>query len=463
MLLTIQTAAVGLLLLIVVLGVLIFVHEFGHFVVAKAVGIQVLRFSLGFGHPVLQWKRGETEYWVSWIPLGGYVKMAGLEEEGVAGELEGGKSAVPVDPERAFDRKSLWARMAVILAGVAMNLLFAFAIYAGLVLSLGEPRLAITPIDSVEAARLPAGAAALGTLRHGDLIVRVNGDTIPTWNDLRERVLAGPDTIRLEVAGRPEPVVLHLGPAERDPAVRLQTLRTLRPLLPAKIGVVNPGQPAARAGLRLGDVVVRAGDDSVRSWDEMVRKIRSSPGRPLVLGVLRGDSVVEITVVPEAQTETDSAGRPVTRGVIGAVQDPRLPTIRVPVGIGGAVVGGARQTVAQVGGIVVAVKRLVFGQASARELGGPILIAQMSGQMARLGLEWFLGFLAFISVSLAVLNLLPIPVLDGGHAMFLVAEGIRRKPLPLPLRMRLTQIGLLVVLGIMALAIANDVLRNIPR
>src|SRR3989441_13250188 len=125
--------------LVVVLGVLIFAHELGHFLVAKVVGIQVLRFSLGFGRPVIAWKRGETEYWISWIPLGGYVKMAGLEEEGMAGELEGGKASVPIDPARAFDKKPLWARMAVILAGVTMNVLLAFAIYTGLGIAVGNP------------------------------------------------------------------------------------------------------------------------------------------------------------------------------------------------------------------------------------------------------------------------------------------------------------------------------------
>src|SRR5256714_13604221 len=147
--------------LVVVLGVLIFVHELGHFVVAKAVGIQVLRFSLGFGRPLLAWRRGETDYWVSWIPLGGYVKMAGLEEEGMVGELEGGKADVAIDPDRAFDRKPLWARMAVILAGVTMNLLLAFVIYTGLVAVAGAPRAAMTPVDSIEVSHLPPGAEAL--------------------------------------------------------------------------------------------------------------------------------------------------------------------------------------------------------------------------------------------------------------------------------------------------------------
>ena len=177
--------------LVVVLGVLIAVHEFGHFIVAKAVGIQVLRFSLGFGRPVISWQRGETEYWISWIPLGGYVKMAGLEDEGVAGELEGGKAAVPIDPARAFDQKPLWARMAVILAGVTMNLVLAFAIYTALTAVAGAPRYAMTPVDSIEAARLPPGTEALATLTRGDSITLVNGDSLKSWEDLEEWLLHG--------------------------------------------------------------------------------------------------------------------------------------------------------------------------------------------------------------------------------------------------------------------------------
>ena len=447
--------------LAIVLGPLIFVHELGHFLVAKAVGIQVLRFSLGFGRPLLSWKRGETEYWISWIPLGGYVKMAGLEDEGVAGDLEGGKSAVPVDPARAFDRKPLWARMAVILAGVTMNLVFAFLIYAGLTLTLGEPRLALLPVDSVTAGELPPGVEALATLRHGDQIVRVNGDSVATWGELQRHFLEGPDSLRIEVASRPEPIVVRFAPGNTE--LRIQAVRALRPVLPAKIAIVIPGLPAARAGLRLGDVVIRADGDTVRSWDEMVRRIRGSPGQALVLEVVRGDSTVRITVVPDVETQTDSAGRKVSRGVIGAQADDRVPTVRVPVGVGRAVVGGAQQTIFQVAAITVSVKRLVLGQSSPRELGGPILIAQMSGQIIRLGLEKLLMFIGFFSVSLAVLNMLPIPVLDGGQAVFLVAEAILRRPLSLQLRLRLTQVGFLVILGIMALALVNDVLRILPR
>src|SRR5882672_4590682 len=398
-----------ILSLVVVLGVLISVHEFGHFIVAKAVGIQVLRFSLGFGRPLISWRRGETEYWIAWIPLGGYVKMAGLEEEGMVGELEGGKADAAIDPERTFDKQPLWARMAVILAGVTMNLFLAFVIYTGLIAVAGEARPALTPVDSVDAARLPPGAEGLATLHRGDRIVRINGDSLKTWDDLDEKIVNGPEELRFEVAGRPQPIVIRVA---RDTGARHPLARAILPLIPA------------------------------------------SPEKPLTLAVLRGDSLIKIPVTPQAK---DSAGRHF--GVIGAYPNP--PVQRVRVGVGTTVWLGVRQTAAQIVGVVVNVKRLVTGQVSARELGGPIAIAQMSGQAARLGIDLFLQFLAFFSVSLAVLNLLPIPVLDGGHAMFLIAEAILRRPLSPQLRMRLTQVGMLIVLAIMVLAISNDVIRNV--
>jgi regulator of sigma E protease len=433
---------------LVVIGVLIFVHELGHFLVAKAVGIQVLRFSLGFGRPLVSFTRGETEYWISWIPLGGYVKMAGLEDEGMAGELEGGKSAVPLDPARAFDQQPLLARIAVILAGVTMNFLFAFAVYASLFATVGEPRTAITPVDSVDVDRLPPAAAPLATLGRGGLITRINGDTVRTWDDVQDHFLGPRGDLRIEVAGRPAPIELDMAGA--PDSVRRNALLTLHPQTVARIGLVNPGQPAARAKLRLGDLIVRVDGDSVRSWEDMVRRVRASPGKALTLDVQRGDSILRVSVTPEAQG---------TRGVIGAAADPRGIVLRVPVGVGTAIVDAAGETVAQVGAVATMVKRLVRGQASTSEVGGPLAIAQMSGQMVRLGVAYYLTWMAFFSVSLAVLNLLPIPVLDGGHFMFLIAEAIRRKPLSLQLRLRLTQIGMLVVLAIMVLAISNDVLK----
>ncbi|HEY7193980.1 MAG TPA: RIP metalloprotease RseP [Gemmatimonadales bacterium] len=440
-----------LVALIIVLGVLISVHEFGHFIVAKVVGIQVLRFSLGFGRPVIQWQRGETEYWISWIPLGGYVKMAGLEDEGMVGELEGGKASVPIDPARAFDKKPLPARMAVILAGVTMNLVLAFVIYTGLVAIAGAPRAAMTPIDSIRTARLPKEAEPLAALHRGDRITHVNGDSLKTWDDLEEKILEGPERLSFRIAGRDEPIVVRL---PHDTAVRNEVARSIVQLFPARIGPVNLGQPAHKAGLKGGDVVVRIGTDTIESWTDMTRRIRANPGKPLQLTVLRGDSLVHLTVTPE---ENDSAGQKF--GLIGAYANPPVVRMRVPVLAAFGI--GVRLTAGQIVAVVISVKRFVTGQASAKELGGPIAIAQMSGQALRLGIDWFLQFIAFFSVSLAVLNLLPIPVLDGGHAMFLIAEAIRRRPLSPQLRLRLTQVGMLIVLAIMVIAISNDVIRNV--
>ena len=446
-----------ILSLVIVLGVLIFVHELGHFVVAKAVGIQVLRFSLGFGRPLIAWTRGETEYWISWIPLGGYVKMAGLEEEGAVGELEGGKAAVPIDPERAFDRKPLWARMAVILAGVTMNVLFAFVVYVFLGAAVGVPAWATTQVDTVRVAMLPPGTEALATLQRGDRIVRMDGDTVTTWDEIVSRLLRAEGESRIEIAGRPEALTVRL-PA--DTAARLRLARALEPLLPARLGFVYPGEPAARAGLRQGDVVVRANGDTVRSWYDVLRALWYNPGKPVALTVLRDDSLVDITVTPRPETDPDSMSlRPKPFGFIGAEGHP--PQIKQRLPFTTALRVGAVQTGRGVAQVVVAVKRMVLGQGKLRELGGPIMIAQVSGQAVRLGLDRFLMIMASISIGLAVLNLLPIPVLDGGHAMFLIAEGIRRKPLSAQLRLRLTQVGMLIVLAIMILAISNDVLRNI--
>jgi regulator of sigma E protease len=446
--------------LAIVLGPLIFVHELGHFLAAKAVGVQVLRFSIGFGRRLIGWRRGETEYWISWIPLGGYVKMAGLEDEGLAGSLEGGRASVPVDPARAFDRQPVWKRTIVILAGVTMNVVFAFLVYAGIAATVGSPELASTQIDSVTARALPRGAETLATLRFGDRILRVNGDTVRSWNDILDRVLAGPSRLRFDVAGRPEPIVVQL--VDGGLAPRQALAGALVRLDPPRLGILEPGRPAIRAGLKAGDVLLRANGDTLRSWSDVLHAVWHSPGKPLQLDALRGTSVVAVTLVPETRTETDTTSvRPRIYGAIGAGPDP--PTIHVREPPGRAVLSGLDETRARALVVLGVLKGLVLGQMSPRDIGGPGLVAQISGQVIRLGLDWFLTFMAFFSINLAILNLLPIPILDGGQLVFLIAEAVRRKPLSLELRTRLTQLGFVLLLAIMILALTNDALRVLPR
>jgi len=442
---------------IVVIGVLIFIHEAGHFVVAKAVGIQVLRFSLGFGRPVLRWRRGETEYWISWIPFGGYVKMAGLEDEGMAGELEGGASAVPIDPARAFDQKPVALRLLVVCAGVAMNAVLAFVIFAALAGTVGTPELNTTQIDSVVTARLPAGARALGSLAPGDRIVRINDDSIRTWDDVVRLIVTGPAELRFRIAGRAEPVVIDLGPGGL--AARQAVADALVPQIPVVVQRLEEGRPAARAGLKPGDVVVAVDGAPVRSVEGFLERIWPSGGRPLAFQVLRGGAPRSVTIVPDTASGVDPQypKRPHSYGFIGAQVQPGVTRVRKPPGE--AIVSGWQETTRTATIILGFLKGLVLGQISVRELGGPILVAQASGQAARLGIDWLLRFMAFFSINLAILNLLPIPLLDGGQVVFLLAEAVRRKPLPLELRLRLTQIGFVVLLGIMILATSNDVLR----
>jgi regulator of sigma E protease len=441
----------------VMVGVLIFVHELGHFVAAKALGIQVHRFSLGFGKPILSWQRGETEYCISALPLGGYVKMAGLEEEGMMGEIEGGTARQSVDPARAFDKKPLWVRIIVILAGVTMNVVLAYVVYVGRAVTIGLPVPSATRIDSVVVSTLPAGAEALGQLTFGSHILRMNGDTIQNWGDIERQVLHGPPDLRIAVAGRDEPVVVRLGDGSAE--ARDQVLGSIIPLLPPRVGIVEPGRPAYRAGMKPDDEIVRANGDTIRSWPAAVAAILGSPGRPLVLDVLRHDSLVRLTVVPEVHRDSAAKPpRPTEYGQIGISQNP--PVTHERIAVWSALGGGWGYVWDGLTGVVVGIEQIIVGRASLRRaLAGPIEIASVSGQVARLGMDWFLDLLAVFSLNLAVLNLLPIPVLDGGQLVFLVAEGVRRRPLSLEVRLRLIQVGFVFLLGLMSLVILNGIFK----
>jgi regulator of sigma E protease len=366
---------------IVVLGVLVLVHEIGHFLAAKAVGIAVLRFSIGLGpRTPLSLKRGETEYCLSWVPFGGYVKMAGVEDEGAAGALEGGPAGVTVPAERTFDGKPLWARSFVILAGVAMNALFAFLVYTGLAAAYGVREDRTTTIFSVDKSSLPLGASELASLAEGDRLVRINGRPVSEWGEVQEAILSadGP-RILIEAAGRVEPLRLDL--AESQTRARIQAGQALTPRHPPVLGSVRRRGPAAAAGLLRGDRVVSANGVAVSSWEELVGIIERHPGRTVDLVLRRGGIERAISLTP-APRRVRIAGGTGTRqvGRIG-VEIARSVRRISPLGSVGE---GARRTGSSAGLVLFTLKGLMVGQFSPRDIGGPILVGQLSGEAWRL-------------------------------------------------------------------------------
>jgi regulator of sigma E protease len=447
---------ITILSFLVVLGVLIFVHEAGHFVAAKWAGIYVHRFSLGLGSPIkwLTFRRGETEYSVSWLPLGGYVKMASREEEATSAALEGPGADVAVPPDRVFEAKPVWKRMVVILAGVTMNLLFAYLVYSGLALRNGRQVLEETRVGAVVDSLVPAGAEALRSLRPGDRIASIAGTPVDSWNDVIGQLQNAPgDVIPVALEdGRTLELRVH-SDALRE---RLYVSQALQPWRPAVVDSVGPATAAARAGLQPGDTLLALDGQPITQWHDFQQLVQSRPKQPITMVVGRAGERLELRTTTD--TAVVSAGDSTrTIGFLGI--GGHLDVTTEEYSLGEALVAGWRQTAESSTQIFRTVRGLFSGRVAGRELGGPILIGQLAGQATRLGLDALLGFMALISVNLAILNLLPIPVLDGGQFLFLLAEGVLRRPLSLKLRERLTAVGLVLILLLMVFAFSNDIRR----
>ncbi len=440
-----------------VLGVLIFVHELGHFIAAKAVGIGVPRFSIGFGPATpLRFRRGETEYVIAWFPLGGYVKMASREEQDAMAGVEGGETPEEYPEDQLFENKSLAARILVISAGVAMNFLFAWLIYSA-VAAVGWPEDPTTTIGRVVADELPDAAAPLVEVPGGTQILRINGDTVASWRQIF-LAIADPTTerLRFDFAGGVDPVILPIRGTDVDD--RIAVFASLVPGWAPVVGRVSPGTPAEAAGIEAGDRILRIDSDTVELWADVSALVGPRPGDSLSVLVQRGDAVVSLPIVPQSHSVRGADGEVVEVGQLGIwIAD--LEPVTVRYGLFGAVVQGARLTWHDTELVLFTLKGIVTGQISSREIGGPVLIGQMSGEFARRGFVALLMFMALLSVNLAIINLLPIPVLDGGHLVFLGIEGVRGKPLSLNARMRLTQFGMVLIMLLVVLVFTNDILR----
>ncbi|MFZ3174119.1 MAG: RIP metalloprotease RseP [Thiobacillus sp.] len=438
---------------LIAIGILVVVHEFGHYLAARLAGVKVLRFSVGFGKPLLsrRFGRDRTEWVLSALPFGGYVKMLDERE----GEVPAAEA------HRSFNRATVWRRFGIVAAGPIANFLLAIVLYWALFLH-GVP--AMKPMIGAPPAGTPAAQAGLAA---GDEIRRVNGNETQSFQDLRLNLL------RAGVAGDALVLELANGHSVRLDAAPMQTENleqdVLRPLgivhydpeIEPVIDKVVPDGAAARAGLRAGDRVIAANGTSMANWQDLVRSVRQHPAKPLRIEYERQGQRGVLTVVPDAVEE---AGERV--GKIGAgpkIDESTLAMLMTEVRYGpiDALWRGAVKTWDMSLFTLEMMGRMVMGQVSWKNLSGPLTIADYAGQSAALGWISFVGFLALVSVSLGVLNLLPIPLLDGGHLMYYVAEVFTGRPVSERTMEIGSRIGMILLLLLMSFALFNDLQRLI--
>ncbi|MEP7370649.1 MAG: RIP metalloprotease RseP [Nitrosospira sp.] len=443
---------------IVALGLLIVFHEFGHYLVARWCGVKVLRFSIGFGQPLLtrRWGKDQTEWVVAAFPLGGYVKMLDEREGEVA----------PEDLPRSFNRKPVAHRFAIVAAGPIANFLLAIILY-WLLFMLG-----VSGMKPVVGPVAPATPAAFAAFEKGETIIKIGTEPVATWQDARWLLLShavdrSPFVI-VETLGQSGEMIsrqLNLSSIQADDLdgdfLRKIGLSGYLPAMKPIVAQVTSNSAGNRAGLLAGDEILAVNGKEISLWEEVVQRIRISPGIPLALEIQRNNSVIKIEVTPDTVTEN---GEKIGKIGIGPQIDHdelEKLLIKVSYPAGAAMVKAVNKTWETSVFTLRMLWKMVVGDVSWKNVSGPITIADYAGKSAQMGFASYLGFLALISISLGVLNLLPIPILDGGHLMYYVVEIVKGSPLSVRATEIGQQVGMTLLFALMALAIYNDVSRLI--
>jgi regulator of sigma E protease len=441
----------GLVYLVVgislVLGVMVLIHEWGHFVAARIFGVRVDVFSIGFGPRLFGWKKGPTDYRVSALPLGGYVRMAGQD----LSEVDAGEKPPTGAPDELMS-KPRWQRALISFAGPAVNLVFPIFLLTGLFTFVGVPYSAYLDAP-VKIAALPPSQASTSLFKVGDTVVSVNGVPTPNWEQAfraLKQATAG-QTIKLEVEENGVRRTVEVPAKEATATDRVLGYVPIRPILDQ----VAPGTPADKAGLREGDTITAVNGNKIQYWEQFVEAVQGSNGQPISLDVERKGQIVHSVVTPKK--DVAESGENVYQ--IGVLRGDETAYRRVSFSESVRFAGASTEdTIVRT---VDVVGKLLSGRVSIKQLQGPVEISHQAGRAVRKGPLNVIELMVLISINLGILNLLPVPILDGGNILLLAIEGIMRRDLSLSFKERFVQVGLVFLLVIFAIVMYNDILRRI--
>ena len=436
--------------MILALGVIILVHEWGHFIAARFFGVRVDVFSVGFGPRLFGIKRGDTDWRISALPLGGYVRMAGQDIT----EIDSGDTKPTGAPDELMSKKR-WQRAIISFAGPAVNLIFPILLLAGYYVISGQPHAAYLDKSAIITNMAANSTASNAGLQPGDKIISVNGTKVSTWDETQKALYGGPNPtekpakIEVETNGATRILNLNLKPDPYD-----HPLGYL-PVAPI-IGQIVPGKPASHAGLKTGDIVRSVDGQKIAYWDQFVDVVRGSGGKPLQLEVERKGQLLSLSVTPK-QGAADPSEKNYQIGIAPEVNLAYRPVKPVE-----AIQSATLQTGNIIAETFSVLSKLFSGRVSVKELQSVVGISRAAGEAVSMGSFAIISFMALISVNLGILNLLPIPILDGGHILLLSLEGLRRRDFSLAFKERFIQVGLVFLLVLFAYVMYNDVVRQLP-